>query len=108
VLAEHHEHSAASRSWTVDLAELPNIPSFAAQVIDELGGLDVLINNAGIPKRRTVMALRFDEVEYVNRINYLSPVALTIELLPELIASSGEIINISSVAARLSPPAEAA
>lgn len=108
VLAELQDQSPASRSWPIDLAELAHIPAFAAQVIEELGGLDVLINNAGIPKRRSVMALTFDEVEYVNRINYLSPVALTLELLPALIASSGEVINISSVAARLSPPAEAA
>ena len=108
VLTELHEHSPASRSWSIDLADLPRVSGFAANVIDAFGGLDVLINNAGIPKRRPVMALTFDEVEYVNRINYLSPVALTIALLPALIASSGEIINVSSVAARLSPPAEAA
>ena len=108
VLSELHEHSTASRAWTIDLADLDGLEHFAATVIDELDGIDVLINNAGIPKRRTVMALTYDEVEYVNRINYLSPIRLTLALLPNLIERHGQIVNISSVAARLSPPAEAA
>lgn len=108
VLAELVAHSPTSRGWVIDLAELDGIEAFARRVLDGLGGIDVLINNAGIPKRRTTMALTFDEIESVNRINYLSPIALTIALLPSLIEASGEIINISSVAARLSPPAEAA
>ena len=41
-------------------------------------------------------------------INYFSPVRLTLALLPELIERAGRIVNISSVAARLGPPAEAA
>ena len=74
----------------------------------EFGGLDVLVNNAGIPKRRSVLDLDAATIDTVNRINYLSPIHLTLALLPALIESHGEIINISSVAARLSPPAEAA
>jgi NAD(P)-dependent dehydrogenase (short-subunit alcohol dehydrogenase family) len=41
-------------------------------------------------------------------INYFSPVRLTLALLPGLIERSGRIVNISSVAARLGPPSEAA
>ena len=108
VVAKLQAHSPGSRSWTVDLADLDAIEGFATRVVDDLGGLDVLVNNAGIPKRRSVLALDASTVEYVNRINYLSPVRLTLALLPALIASHGEIVNISSVAARLSPPAESA
>src|SRR4029450_2714036 len=39
------------------------------------------------------------------RLNYFSPVRLTLALLPELIERSGRIVNISSVAARLGAPA---
>ena len=41
-------------------------------------------------------------------INYFSPVRLTLALLPELVERAGRIVFISSVAARLSPPGEAA
>jgi NAD(P)-dependent dehydrogenase (short-subunit alcohol dehydrogenase family) len=108
VLERLQVHSPASRSWTVDLADLPAVDTFARRAQDELGGIDVLVNNAGIPKRRHVRALEPDVVDAVMRINYLSPVRLTLVLLPGLIDRSGRVVNISSVAARLSPPSEAA
>ena len=108
VLARVQEHSPDSRMWTVDLADLDGIEAFARQVSDELGGVDVLVNNAGIPKRRSVPELDPATVEAVMAINYFSPVRLTLALLPELIERAGRIVNISSVAARLGPPSEAA
>src|SRR6476646_1871891 len=105
VLARVREHSPDSRMWTIGLDELE---TFAAEISMELGGLDVLVNNAGIPKRRNVMALDPETVEAVMRLNYFSPVRLMLAFLPELIERSGRIVNISSVAARLGPPGEAA
>jgi NAD(P)-dependent dehydrogenase (short-subunit alcohol dehydrogenase family) len=108
VLAQLQEHAPGSRMWTVDLADLDGIEAFARQADEELGGIDVLVNNAGIPKRRRVTELDPATVEAVMAINYFSPVRLTLALLPGLIARAGRIVNISSVAARLGPPSEAA
>ncbi len=108
VLGKVQEHSPDSRMWAVDLADLDGLEAFARRASDELGGIDVLVNNAGIPKRRAVTALDPATVEAVMAINYFSPVRLTLALLPELIARAGRIVNISSVAARLGPPSEAA
>jgi NAD(P)-dependent dehydrogenase (short-subunit alcohol dehydrogenase family) len=108
VLQRCRAHSPDSRSWTVDLAELDGLAAFAAQAEQELGGIDVVVNNAGIPKRKPVFALSPDIVESVMRINYFSPVRLTLALLDGLVARQGRIVYVSSVAARLSPPAEAA
>jgi NAD(P)-dependent dehydrogenase (short-subunit alcohol dehydrogenase family) len=108
VLARLREHAPQSRSWTVDLADLDGIGAFARRVEDDLGGVDVLVNNAGIPKRRRVPDLTPDVVEAVMRINYFSPVRLTLALLPGIEERAGRVVNISSVAARLGPPAEAA
>ena len=68
----------------------------------------MLVNNAGIPKRRPVQTLSPEIVDDVMRINYFSPVRLTLALLPGIIERGGRIVFVSSVAARLSPPAEAA
>jgi NAD(P)-dependent dehydrogenase (short-subunit alcohol dehydrogenase family) len=108
VLGRLREHAPDSRAWTIDLADLDGIERFAHKAVDELGGVDVLVNNAGIPKRRRVQDLTPDVVESVMAINYFSPIRLTLALLPQLIERHGRIVNISSVAARFSPPSEAA
>jgi len=73
-----------------------------------MGGVDVLVNNAGIPKRKPVQVLTPEIVDQLMQINYQSPVHLTLALLPEITERAGRIVFVSSVAARLSPPAEAA
>jgi NAD(P)-dependent dehydrogenase (short-subunit alcohol dehydrogenase family) len=108
VLARARAHAPDSRSWTVDLSDLDGIESFARRVEDDLGGVDVLVNNAGIPKRRRVGDLTPEVVEAVMQINYFSPIRLTLALLPGIEKRNGRVVNISSVAARLGPPAEAA
>jgi NAD(P)-dependent dehydrogenase (short-subunit alcohol dehydrogenase family) len=109
VLASCTEHSPDSRMWAVDLSELDSLADFARQVDDEMGGVDVLVNNAGIPKRRALLDLTPAVVDQVMAINYLSPVRLTLALLPRMIERGfGRIVNVSSVAAKLSPPHEAA
>ena len=75
VLLRLQEYSPKSRSWTVDLSDLDGIAPFARRADDELGGIDVLVNNAGIPKRRPVTELSPDVVESVMALNYSSPVA---------------------------------
>jgi len=107
-LARCQEHAPESQMWTVDLSDLDGIAGFAKEVDGALGGVDVLVNNAGIPKRRHATELEPAVVESVMAINYFSPVRLTLALLPGLIERGGRIVNISSIAARLGPPREAA
>ncbi|HTD49727.1 MAG TPA: SDR family NAD(P)-dependent oxidoreductase, partial [Acidimicrobiia bacterium] len=49
VLARCREHAPDSRAWTIDLSDLGALEAFAGRAADELGGIDVLVNNAGIP-----------------------------------------------------------
>lgn len=109
VLERCQVHSPASRSWACDLAVPAEVELLAQRCLDELGGVDVLVNNAGIPKRKHVTQLDAATVDAVTRINYLAPVQLTLALLPQMLErGSGRIVNVSSVAATLSSPGEAA
>ncbi len=109
VLQRCRAHTPESRMWVVDLARLDGVAAFGRQADDELGGIDLLVNNAGIPKRRLATALRFDEVDTVMAVNYLSPVRLTLAVLPRMLERGrGAICNIGSVAARMSPAGETA
>jgi short-subunit dehydrogenase len=95
--------------WVTDLADPDQVDALARDAVEAMGGIDVLVNNAGIPKRRHVTATDTATVEAVTRINYLSPVRLTLALLPQMLErDAGRIVNVSSVAAVLSSPGEAA
>jgi len=86
---------------------------FAEYAIDRTletqGGLDLLIHNAAMPKHKQIYDLDAEEVERVLRVNYLSVVWTTLRGLPAMLsAGSGCIVNVSSFAARVVPPREAA
>lgn len=109
VLERCRVHSPESRRWVVDLADPAAVDRLAVDALDELGGVEILVNNAGIPKRRHVTRLDPDTVETTMAINYLSPIRLTLALLPHMLErNQGRIVNVSSVAATLSSPGEAA
>ncbi len=109
VLERIRTHSPDSRRWVVDLSRPEEVDRLAGRALAELGGIDVLVNNAGIPKRRHVTRLDPDTVAAVMNINYLSPVRLTLAVLPHMLErGSGRFVNVSSVAATLSSPGESA
>lgn len=102
VLADCTETSPESAMWVADLAVSESIGRLALQVWDTLGGVDVLVNNAAIPKRRVVTALEPAEVEAVMRVNFFAPMRMTLALLPRMLErGSGTIVNVSSVGGRL-------
>lgn len=107
VVARCQAHSPRSRAWTVDLADRDAVEQLARDAVAEFGGIDVLVNNAGIPKRKHVLAVDAETVEHVMHLNYSSPVRLTLALLPQMVERGhGLVVNVSSVAATLSSPAE--
>jgi NAD(P)-dependent dehydrogenase (short-subunit alcohol dehydrogenase family) len=109
VLDRCRSHSPDSRMWVADLSQPDAVDRLARDALGELGGVDILVNNAGIPKRRHVTALDISTVESVMAINFLSPARLTLALLPHMLErGSGRIVSVSSVAAPLSSPGEAA
>jgi short-subunit dehydrogenase len=100
VLKRCRQWSPDSRRWAVDLSRLDGLDAFAARAAEELGGVDVLVNNAGVPKRRLAAALSAGDVEGVMAVNFFSPVRLTLALLPGMLdRGSGHVINVSSMGA---------
>ncbi len=109
VAAECRRTAPGSRAFAVDLADPAVAAALGLQVWDELGPLDVVVNNAGIPMRRPADRLTMAEVERVMTVNYFSPVAVTLALLPRLLQrGSGTIVNVSSLGGRLGIATEAA
>jgi short-subunit dehydrogenase len=102
VLADCHNTSPDSVMWVADLADTAAIGSLALEAWDALGGIDVLVNNAAVPKRRAVTALDPDQVEAVMGVNFFAPMRLTLAMLPRMLErGEGVIVNVSSVGGRL-------
>jgi short-subunit dehydrogenase len=100
VLAECRQVSPDSKMWVADLAD--DAGASGLQAAEALGGIDVLVNNAAIPKRRTVAALEPAEVESVMAVNFFAPMRLTLAILPRMLSrGAGMIVNVSSVGGRL-------
>lgn len=109
VLSDCQASAPDSRMWVTDLGDLDAAERVADEAWDHFGGLDVLVNNAAVPKRRDVRALTPAEVEEVMRINFLSPVRMTLRLLPRFLdRGEGTIVNVSSLGGRLGIAHEAA
>lgn len=71
---------------------------------DALGGIDLLINNAGVEYTCPMHELKEDELESVLRLNLEAPMRLTRLVLPEMLERKrGHIINISSLAGKSGP-----
>ncbi|HME50032.1 SDR family oxidoreductase [Mycobacterium sp.] len=109
VLADCRRTSPASMMWVADLADTPAVIRLGRAASDALGGVDVLVNNAAIPKRRAVTALDPAEVEAVMRVNFFAPMRLALAVLPQMLTrGAGVIVNVSSVGGRLGIIHEAA
>lgn len=101
VLADCRQDSPDSTMWVADLANTAVGP-LALEAAEELGEIDVLINNAAIPKRRAVTALAPSEVESVMAVNFFAPMRMTLAVLPRMLErGDGMIVNVSSVGGRL-------
>ncbi len=99
VLERCQASSPDSTMVVADLSELESIDALASTLIDSLDGrVDVLVNNAGVPKRKRTDQMTADDVEGVMAINYFSPVRLTLAMLPHMLErNSGDIVNVSSM-----------
>jgi NAD(P)-dependent dehydrogenase (short-subunit alcohol dehydrogenase family) len=94
-----------------DLSELDDVQRMAAEVLEEHGRVDVLVNNAGRSIRRSVELSydRFHDFERTMQLNYFGALRLILSLLPEMRKrrnghKGGHIINISSIGVQTNTP----
>lgn len=76
---------------------------------DWSGGIDLLVNNAGISQRSLAVETSLAVYERIVAVDLLAPIALTQELLPRMVGrGSGRIAMISSIAGKVGVPMRSA
>ncbi len=82
----------------VDVANQAQTEAFIKAVTDKWGGLDILINNAGISMRALVSEVSIETLKNVMDINFWGTVYTTKAALPYIQKANGVIVGVSSIA----------
>ncbi|NXM71437.1 DRS7B reductase, partial [Serilophus lunatus] len=101
----HQKKTHKPHSVVFDLSDTKSVLRGAEEILKHLGHVDILINNAGISFRGTIVDTGLDVDKKVMETNYFGPVALTKALLPSMIKRrQGHIVAISSIQGKISIP----
>lgn len=99
----------ASEARALDVADRAAVEEMVRAALDRHGKVDVLVNNAGIPMRKHARRLTIEDIERTMAINFFGMVYATFAVLPSMLErKDGDIVNISSVAGRVTSPRESA
>ena len=94
-------------AYPADLADMADCDRFVQLLIEQHGGVDFLVNNAGRSIRRAIEASydRFHDFERTMQLNYFGCLRVTMGLLPSMVARRrGHVVNISSIGVLTNAP----
>jgi NAD(P)-dependent dehydrogenase (short-subunit alcohol dehydrogenase family) len=88
-----------------DLTDRVQIATFIEQVVQQLGPIDVLINNAGVIQVGPMELMTIGDFEQAMRTHFWAPLQLAMAVLPEMRARrEGRIVNITSIGGKVAVP----
>ena len=106
--ALNNELGGRGKILVCNLADAAAVEALPAQAEAALGGLDILVCNAGVTKDTLAMRMKDEDWQAVIDINLTATFRLNRAVLrPFMKARSGRIINISSVVAVMGNPGQA-
>lgn len=91
-----------------DVTDRQSLVTAAARVQQELGGANILVNNAGVMLTAPFASDKREEHRQMVEVNLLGAMTATEIFLEQLRAEGGDLVNISSVAGRVAPAGFAA
>jgi len=92
-----------------DVADARAVEGAAASAVTTLGGVDLLVNNAGYGGHHRFLDWSLADIENLMRVNYLGAVHCTKALLPQMVERGrGWIVFMSSIVGKIGMPDETA
>ncbi|RJP28532.1 MAG: SDR family NAD(P)-dependent oxidoreductase [Actinobacteria bacterium] len=90
-------------SYTVDISSREACFKLAEKVEDEVGPVDVLVNNAAIATNERVLDTSESAYRRITDVNYLGQIWMMQAFVPEMVRrGSGHVVNICSMAGKVS------
>lgn len=83
-----------------DVTKPDQVEAMMKAISEKFGGLDILINNSGIIRDRTIKKLTLEEFESVVRVNLAGTFNVTQKAGP-ILRQNGRIVNLSSVSGQM-------
>ena len=98
LLAEFKPYGVKVLAISGDVSDFADAKRMVDQAIEELGSIDVLVNNAGITQDTLMLKMTEEDFEKVLKVNLTGAFNMTQSVLKPMIkAREGAIINMSSV-----------
>ena len=98
LLAEFKPYGVKVLAISGDVSNFADAKRMVDQAIEELGSVDVLVNNAGITQDTLMLKMTEEDFEKVLKVNLTGAFNMTQSVLKPMIkAREGAIINMSSV-----------
>jgi len=95
------------RGDRLDVADRAAFAAYAEAIVEHFGGVDVVVNNAGVALAGDVADLEYADMDWIIGIDFWGVVHGTKEFLPHLIASGdGHLVNMSSLFGLVSMPGQ--
>jgi NAD(P)-dependent dehydrogenase (short-subunit alcohol dehydrogenase family) len=94
-LADHH--NAEALGVLCDVADSDAVERAMKLTVERFGGIDVLVNNAGITHRSSFADTELAVFQRIMAVNYFGALHCTKAALPSLIARGGQVIVLSSL-----------
>ena len=92
------EHGVRTAGISADVSRHEGIEAFVSQVLDAMGGIDILINNAGTGSEETIMSASDDRWQYYLDLHLMAAVRLSRLVVPSMRSRGGGVIlNNSSI-----------
>ena len=83
-----------------DVTQPQQVEAMMKQIQDQRGGLDILVNNSGVIRDRTIKKMSPDEFESVIRVNLIGTFTVT-QKVAAVLRNGGRVINMSSVSGQM-------
>ena len=83
-----------------DVTQPQQVEAMMKQIQDRHGALDILLNNSGIIRDRTIKKMSLEEFESIIRVNLTGTFNVTQKAMP-ILRTGGRIINMSSVSGQM-------